>query len=82
MAFANGSNTTNFSIQKLAGTDIAGHVSINAVIDNVDSAMESHLVGLIGVAVTTAIPTGWSEYTPPSGSMPTLPTGLSWVKKD
>ena len=81
MPFANGTSTTNFGIVKLAGTDIAGHTSINEVVDNVDKQVEASFVGLIGVAVTGSVPTGWAAYTPPSGSMPTLPTGLIWVKK-
>jgi hypothetical protein len=81
MADATGTVTTNYSFKRLKGTDTAGYTSINALIQSVDTQLESHFSGMILVYTGATAPTGWQVYTPPTGSMPALPSNHIWIQK-
>lgn len=77
--------TTNYGFTKLAGTDTAGHTSINTCIDSIDTQIALSLVGMIVLmrsADTT--PSGWVDYATPtytSPTPPTPPTGHKYIIK-
>lgn len=66
--------TTNYGFTKLAGTDTAGHTSINTCIDSIDTQIALSLVGMI-VLMRTAdtTPSGWVTYATPTYTSPTPP---------
>jgi hypothetical protein len=83
MADATGTVTTNYGFKTLKGTDTAGYTSINALVQSVDTQLESHFSGMILVYPSATAPTGWQAYTPPvgTGSMPELPSNHIWIQK-
>jgi hypothetical protein len=81
MADATGTVTTNYAFKTLKGTDTAGYTSINSVITSIDTQLESHFSSMILVYVGATAPTGWQIYTPPTGSMPALPSNHIWIQK-
>jgi hypothetical protein len=79
--------TTNYGFTKLAGTDTAGHTSINTCIDSIDTKIALSLVGMI-VLMRTAdtTPSGWvtynaTNYPPPAVAPPTPPTDHKYIIK-
>ena len=47
MSDATGAPTQNYTFKRLAGNDIAGFTSINAIVTSVDEALNNHFVGMI-----------------------------------
>jgi hypothetical protein len=81
MADATGNPTTNYQFKTISGNDVAGYTSINSVITSIDTQLDDHFNYMIVVYPGTSAPTGWQIYTPPTGSMPSLPTNHIWIQK-
>lgn len=87
MSDATGTPTTNYSFKKIKGTDTAGYTSINAVIDSIDTQLDTHFTGMIVLMRSgDTIPNGWQEYNdtnypPPATAPPTPPTGHKYIIK-
>ena len=76
--------TTNFNFLQLAGSDPAGHNSINDLISDIDDKLNNRVfyTGMVIVYEGGAAPTGWANFTASmSGSGVTLPSGHIWIKK-
>lgn len=81
MADATGTVTTNYGFKTIAGADTAGYTSINSVITSIDTELKDHFTYMILVYPGATAPTGWQIYTPPTGTMPTLPSNHIWIQK-
>jgi hypothetical protein len=83
MADANGSPTTHFAFTKLAGTDVAGHNSINAVVDTIDTSLYNAFTGMIVLYQGATAPSGWSDVDAAlvAAGGPASGTGYIWIKK-
>lgn len=83
--------TSNFNFLELAGSDLAGYSSINALITDIDTKLYQRVAvpGMIMLWATGTVPTGWQELTvsttPSSTDMNTAlgtpPGAVKWIKK-
>lgn len=78
--------TSNFSFLQLAGSDIAGHNSINALITSIDTQLYNRVAkpGMIMMWDTNdnPLPTGWSSLGNTVTGLPTLTSTKIYIKKD
>ncbi len=81
MSDATGAVTTNYSFKTISGEDTAGYTSINAVITSIDTNLDTHFNAMIVVYPGAVAPFGWAIYTPPTGTMPSLPANHIWIQK-
>tara|TARA_R110000868_G_scaffold409919_1_gene696524 strand:+ start:43 stop:273 length:231 start_codon:yes stop_codon:yes gene_type:complete len=72
--------TTNYGFTKLAGTDTAGHTSINTCIDSIDTQLEDKTFVVLMVILYRGVtaPSGWSIVTPTGA--PAV-TDHIWIEK-
>lgn len=84
MADATGATTTNYSFKTIAGGDVAGYTSINAVVASIDTQLNARKTGMIVLMRSSdTTPAGWKDYTTANGytspTPPTPPTGHKYI---
>jgi hypothetical protein len=74
MSDATGAPTQNYNFKRIAGVDIAGYTSINAVITSIDENLNNHFNGMILLMQSSStVPAGWEDYTVGNGYPNALP---------
>lgn len=75
--------TNNFNFLQLAGSDTAGHNSINALITDIDNKLYARAIFsgmIVAFDGSSANPTGWSDIS--GNGLPTLTGSYKWIVKD